>query len=634
MKSLPSFVRPSTPSVWLALFGLSLPLGACATEPSIDDPLTFEEAPVSAVDPIFDGAPGNDALEEENKADEVLPMTFDLMDIMTPVRSQGSRGTCTIFATAALMESLYRAEGTIASPDFSEQFLQWSSKVEGMSFPTSEGSNPNANLTAISRFGIVEETLWPYENQPWGASNDMLCTGEERMRPVRCFTNGEPPATALAGTRYRLPAGRWINSRRNSLMSYMVNNRLPVVVSGDFFYQAWNHGGSRLPVNASYSRRGIVMYPTAEDLTDSRMRPAGHGILLLGFDQNMEVARLDGMGQPVLDAMGMPVMERGFFLFKNSWGTGRFGTENPMGAGYGWISMRYIEEYMTAYVSARPTLPRVESCNNRSDDDRDGDVDCDDSDCSADRACMDMPTTGGTTASPMVAIPDNSTTGASSTITVAEAGVVTSVAVTVDITHTYRGDLRLELTHGSTTVTLVDRVGAGADNLQQTFTVADFNNADATGPWVLRVVDTARADTGTLNTWSIAITRCMGSCGGTETSRHYENTTAAPIPDNSTAGVSREITITEAGTVRAMSVSVDITHEFPYDLTVRLSRVGGREFTLLRQPSIDGPAVAQTFTVEGFVGEMAPGTYRLTVVDGAARDVGTLNRWSMDVTSR
>lgn len=623
-----SFVRPA------ALLALSLPALACAPTGGDDMPLTFDEAPVSALDPIFEGAPDNSMLEEENKADEVLPATFDLMDIMTPVRSQGRRGTCTIFATVALMESLYRAEGTIASPDFSEQFLQWSSKVEGMSFTTSEGSNPNANLSAISRFGIVDETAWAYETAAWGATNDPLCTGEERMRPVRCFTNGDPPAAALSATRYRLPAGRWINSRRNSLMSYMVNNRLPVVVSGDFFYQAWNHGGSMLPTSADYSRRGIVLYPNAEDIADSRMRPAGHGILLLGFDQNMEVQRLDAMGQPMVDAMGRPVMERGFFLFKNSWGTTRFGTENRFGAGYGWISMRYVEEYMTAYVSGRPTLPRIEICNNRSDDDGDGMVDCSDSNCTSDRACMDMPTMGGTTATPMAMIPDNSPTGTSSTINVTEAGMVSSVAVTVDITHPYRGDIKIELTHGSTTAILIDRVGAGDDNIRQTFSVADFNGADATGGWTLRVIDTARADVGTLNSWSIDVTRCMGSCGGTDTARHYENTTSAAIPDNSTAGVTSDIVVSDSGTIRAMSVSVDITHEFPYDLTVRLSRVGGREFTLVRQPSIDGTSLAQTYTVAGFVGEMAPGTYRLTVVDGAARDVGTLNRWSMDVTTR
>src|SRR5688572_14356876 len=103
----------------LALFG-------CAPPPAGGDPLTFDEAPVSDLASLMAEAPDNSTLADESKADEVLPRTFDLMELMTPVRSQGSRGTCTIFATAALMESLYVAEGSMTSPDFSEQFLQWS----------------------------------------------------------------------------------------------------------------------------------------------------------------------------------------------------------------------------------------------------------------------------------------------------------------------------------------------------------------------------------------------------------------------------------------------------------------------------------------------------------------------------
>jgi hypothetical protein len=38
-------------------------------------------------------------------------------------------------------------------------------------------------------------------------------------------------------------------------------------------------------------------------------------------------------------------MEKGFWLFKNSWGTASFGVENPYGAGYGWLSYRYVDEY-------------------------------------------------------------------------------------------------------------------------------------------------------------------------------------------------------------------------------------------------------------------------------------------------
>ncbi|AKF10556.1 proprotein convertase P-domain-containing protein [Sandaracinus amylolyticus] len=609
-------------------------LAGCANSPDDDLPLTYDEAPVSELGPLVDGIPPNAELPDESKADEVYPARFDLLETQTPVRNQGSRGVCSIFATAALMESLYISEGTITSPDFSEQYLQWSVKTEVGAFTNTDGSSAQRNLEAINRFGIVEESLWPYESRGWSTTQDAACTGENR--PVRCWTNGEPPAAAREGMRWHLPAGRWIRSTPRSIQGHMVTKRTPVVVGGDFFYQAWNHGGSMLPTNGENSRRGIVMSPNDADIADSRMRPAGHAFLLVGWDSEMEVQRLDGEGNPVVDAMGRPVMERGFFMFKNSWGTTRFGTEGTQPDGYGWISFRYVEQYLTAYVSAVPTvrLP-PETCNNTSDDDRDGAIDCEDSDCASDRACMDSTSETTHSAMPMVAIPDNTPAGVSSEIVVAEAGAISSLAVTVDITHTYRGDLQVRLERDGRVVTLLDRAGGADDHVQQTFSVADFNGVDAAGTWRLVVVDTASADVGTLSSWSLAITRCEGaSCGGTEQTREHSATPAAAIPDDSTSGVTSDIVVSDAGTISRMSVTVGITHEFPMDLTVRLSRVGGREFVLLREASIDAGSFERTFAVEGFVGESVTGTWRLTVVDGARNDVGTLDRWSMSVTTR
>ncbi len=94
------------------------------------------------------------------------------MELQSPVKSQGSRGVCSIFSTVALMEHLYLKEGTLADPDFSEQYLQWSAKFEVGSFPNTSGSNANSNLRAINRFGIVDEQAWPYESQPWKSGDD------------------------------------------------------------------------------------------------------------------------------------------------------------------------------------------------------------------------------------------------------------------------------------------------------------------------------------------------------------------------------------------------------------------------------------------------------------------------------
>lgn len=620
----------------VSLLGLSgLALAGCGQSPTGDDPLTFEEAQVSDISALEDGVPSNDTLADEGKADERLPARYDLLSIQSPVRNQASRGVCTIFSTTALMESLYIREGTITNPDFSEQFLQWSSKVELGRFTTTEGSNNEANLAAVARFGTVEESAWPYETRSWSTTNDAACTGESR--PVRCYTNGEPPAAALAAQRFTLPAGRSINSRRSSIRSYLVNNRLPVVVSGTFFYQAWNHGGSMLPVSSENGRRGIIQYPNAEDQADSRMRPAGHGILIVGYDDEMRVQRVNAQGQPEVDASGNPVYETGFYLIKNSWGVGRFGSEQVPGTtvhpvGYGWISMRYVEEFMSAYVSGLPRVVQREVCDDRSDNDRDGQTDCADTDCSSAAACT-MPSTGATTAAPRTAIPDNNTTGVSSEITITEAGQIASLAVDVDITHTYRGDLTLRLEHAGRTVTLVDRQGAGEDNIAQAFSIADFNGVDATGVWRLTVVDGAASDTGTLNTWGLRITRCTGSCSAAETTRNYANTTSQSIPDNTSTGVNSDIRITDAGTIRRMAVTVQLTHAFPNDLRIALRRVGGNEVVLFDRQDTTDTNFSRTFTVDQFNDQASAGTWRLVVADLAAQDTGTLTRWSMDVTT-
>lgn len=611
-------------------------------QPTGDEPMTFEEAAVSPLEPLMDDFDPGAA--DEAKADERLPARYDLLEIQTPVRNQASRGVCTVFSTTALMESLYMREGSMPNPDFSEQFLQWSSKVEGRRFLTSGGSNNEANLAAITRFGTVAESAWPYETSAWTATNDPGCAMPEAMRPVQCHTNGQPPAAALAAPRMFLPQARSIRSTPASIRSYLVANRVPVVISGTFFYQAWNHGGSMLPVSAENSRRGVIQYPSAEDRADSMMRPAGHGILIVGYDDAMSIQRTNAMGQPEVDAMGRPVMETGFWLIKNSWGdrAGRFGSEQVPGTtvhptGYGWLSMRYVSEFMAAYVSGVPRLSRSEVCNDMIDNDGDTRSDCADTDCAANAACMMPPVMGATTAAPNAAIPDNNAMGVVSEINITTPGQIASLAVDVGITHTYRGDLKLTLEHAGRTVTLIDRQGGGADNIREAFSLADFNGTEAMGVWRLRVVDTSRTDTGTFNTWGLRITRCMGAActgGGIETTRTFENTMSRPIPDNNTTGVSSDIAVTQTGTIRRMAVTVRATHAFPADLRIALRRVGGTEAILFDRQDTSDMNFVRTFTVENFVDQPLAGTWRLVVSDRAASDTGSLTGWSMDVTTR
>jgi hypothetical protein len=239
---------------------------ACAIDADPDTrPTPFDdEFPVSSRDEIFAGAPDNATIPLETAHKAIYPDQFStLIAQQSPVKSQGSRGVCSIFATAALMEHLYIKGNVLPNPDFSEQYLQWSAKVEARTFTSTEGSNNESNLRAINRFGIVAENDWRYESLPWSESNDPACVSGQENLPTRCYTNGEPPASARAATKYKLPAGRFVNNR--SIKTVLFEQKSAVAIGLTFFYQAWNHRASELRVNNAAWRQGVVLYPNQVD---------------------------------------------------------------------------------------------------------------------------------------------------------------------------------------------------------------------------------------------------------------------------------------------------------------------------------------------------------------------------------
>ncbi len=463
------------------------------------------DPPLADRDELLAGAPKADDIPAEFKADEILPAKFsDLVAVQTSVKNQASRGVCSIFAAAALMEHLYLVEGSMANPDFSEQYLQWSAKVEVGSFPNTSGSNASYNLQAVSEFGIPEEAMWPYETTQWGAAQDPACAGDEGL-PTRCYTNGDPPQAALDAPKFFLPDSRWLS--RSDIKAHMFARRTAVVVGFDFFYQSWNHRRSQLPVNGEYWNQGYVLYPNARDKQVSSQQRAGHAILLVGWDDELEVPTVDENGAQVLDSSGQPVMERGFYIFKNSWGTGSFGIENQFGAGYGYISQRYINEYGSMRVTDAPAAPaRREVCGDSVDNDGDGQADCDDSDCAADATCQGGGEVLTFEGAGNLSIPDNDPAAVSSPDTIDAAGTISALTVNIEVDHTYRGDLRVSLHRGDVAVVLHDRTGGSAQDLVQSFEVADFNGEELAGEWRLVVVDLASQDSGSLTSWSLSAT--------------------------------------------------------------------------------------------------------------------------------
>ncbi len=255
----------------------------------------------------------------------------------------------------------------------------------------------------------------------------------------------------------------------------------------------------------------MVTYPNDKDKSESAMHRAGHAIQLIGWDDNLEFESRDGEGKPIL-VNGVPKKEKGFWLFKNSWGTASFGVEHPTGPGYGWISYQYVKEYGRAVTADLPSLvtPR-EVCDDGvgMDEDGDGQANCSDADCAMHPACNTTPgdVAHQYNAAPAAAIPDNSTTGVSSTITVSDTGTITDAKVSLAITHTYIGDLKVTLTKGTDTITVHANTGGSQDNLNvMSFALPTLSGKALAGAWTLKVVDSAAQDTGTLASWALDVT--------------------------------------------------------------------------------------------------------------------------------
>ncbi len=113
---------------------------------------------------------------------------------------------------------------------------------------------------------------------------------------------------------------------------------------------------------------------------------------------------------------------------------------------------------------------------------------------------------------PDLAIPDNLVGGISDDIVIAVSGVVQRILININITHTFIGDLVVELVAPSGTREILHaRQGGSLDDLT---TIFDSNHPGELtamvgqpmqGVWTLHVSDRAGLDTGTLDKWEISI---------------------------------------------------------------------------------------------------------------------------------
>ena len=114
---------------------------------------------------------------------------------------------------------------------------------------------------------------------------------------------------------------------------------------------------------------------------------------------------------------------------------------------------------------------------------------------------------------PGLAIPDNTDAhDTADTLTVPVNGTLNEISVSVDITHTYIGDLQVVLTSpGGTETILHDKTGGSSNDIQTTYSSASHDGLASlagsmiSGDWTLSVGDYAGGDIGTLNSWNLTL---------------------------------------------------------------------------------------------------------------------------------
>jgi hypothetical protein len=300
--------------------------------------------------------------------------TKDVIRYQSPVRSQAARGTCSIFSATAYLEGLLIRKGIFNnSLDLSEEWLQYTA-VRNKS---SDGSSGWTNFNAIKEYGMPSEASFPYIGEDWievfNPLKEVRCGKLVGLAKKSCLIIHRDPSLINLSDEQIMNSysdKEFINARSEALdfkkrslrfqnSHYLIYNvsevknllqsGMPVVLEADFYYGAWNHREAAefgMERNMDHWSKGIVTFPEegSVDALESPKHPAGHSILIVGYDDNKIVERTIKMQ----NGESKKFVYKGVYYFKNSWGTTNFGVDFEIDGdpfpGYGMMVQKYAEE--------------------------------------------------------------------------------------------------------------------------------------------------------------------------------------------------------------------------------------------------------------------------------------------------
>jgi hypothetical protein len=303
--------------------------------------------------------------------------TQKIMSYMTDVKSQKSRGTCTIFSTTALLEALLIKKGLASKDiDLSEEWLEYLA----MSNQNDEGSTVNRNIKKLRFFGMTTEKKWPYIGEKW-TSLDSSPLAKSRCgtlsgdKLLSCLWGHQNPELLRAEDNYvlsidedfyhiREDAKAFMNDmnlrkRITKAKSYQIEmsqakklllKGIPVIAGMKLYYGSWNHSKTdKFEIqkrDKSLWYKGIVGFPEvgSKDRRICDERGGGHSVVIVGFDDNKTITSRLLMD----DGTWKSTTYKGVYYFKNSWGVKGFGRDFEFNGesmpGYGMITQKYLND--------------------------------------------------------------------------------------------------------------------------------------------------------------------------------------------------------------------------------------------------------------------------------------------------
>ena len=182
------------------------------------------------------------------------------------------------------------------------------------------------------------------------------------------------------------------------------------------------------------------------------------------------------------------------------------------------------------------------------------------------------------TTSPNAAIPDNNSVGIISVANLSNPDTVNSIDVSVALTHTWVGDLIVRLTHGSNSVTLLNKPGASSPT-----GAGDSSNLIASSP--LNFSDTGLAAASTLGSGCTSL-ETVGVSAGCLNLSFMPDTSFSTFIGNIAAG-DWELTVIDTmdldrGTLVNWTLNLDVGPANPVPLPTTLALLGFGAIGLLR----------------------------------------------------